>query len=95
LTPRAIAVLDSKTEMNYVDCLMEEWRAGEQPRRLQSCVRTILNELTAEALLVLKDPRLEVMILPDAPYSVWVYFPWRGPYSAHFQFMVRCFAANH
>jgi hypothetical protein len=58
----------------YVDFLMAEWGIGER-RRLQTIVRKILTELCAEALLSLKDARLEVMILPDADFTVWAYFP--------------------
>ena len=47
----------------------------DQPRRIQSCVRKILNELSAEALLLLKDSRLEVMLRPEGDFSVWAYFP--------------------
>lgn len=48
---------------------------GEQPERLQSCVRRVLNELHLQALLLLKDPRLEVMVVPEYVHSVWSYFP--------------------
>ena len=52
---------------------------GEQPGRLQRCVRRVLNELEAEALLCLKDRRLEVRVVrggsPWHDSSVWTYFP--------------------
>jgi hypothetical protein len=48
---------------------------GEQPSRLQGLVRKVLGELVAEALLFLKDPRLEVKILPGEGFSVWAHFP--------------------
>jgi hypothetical protein len=54
---------------------MQEWRMGEQSRRIQTYVRGILNELVDEAHLVLKDPRLEVMVVPESAFSVWAYFP--------------------
>jgi hypothetical protein len=50
----------------YVDLRMQEWGMGEQSRRIRSSVRRVLNELTGEALLFLKDPRLEVKVLSDA-----------------------------
>ena len=59
----------------YVDFRMHEWRMGEQSHRLQTCVRKALRELCPEALLFLKDPRFEVMVLPEADFSVWAYFP--------------------
>jgi hypothetical protein len=46
----------------YVDFRMNEWGC------VQSSVRRVLNELDAEPLLALKDPRFEVMILPEATY---------------------------
>ena len=50
----------------YVDFRMQEWGISEQPRHIQHSVRRVLSELTAEALLCLKDPRLEVKVLSDA-----------------------------
>lgn len=54
---------------------MAEWGMAEQSPRIQRIVRRVLNELHPEALLILKDARLEVMVLPEAEYSAWVYFP--------------------
>jgi hypothetical protein len=48
---------------------------GKQSRRMQTCVRRVLTELTSETLLTLKDPKLQVMVLPEANFSVWAYFP--------------------
>ena len=62
----------------YVHSRMNEWRMGEQSRRMQTCLRRVLNELVDEALLTLKDPKLEVMLLPEADFSVWAYFPIHG-----------------
>jgi hypothetical protein len=59
----------------YVGFRMDEWRMGEQSPSIQSCVRKILHELRPEAHLRLKDPRLQVMVLPESEYSVWAYFP--------------------
>lgn len=61
----------------YVNFRMQEWRIGEQSQRMQTCVRKILNELVAEALPRLKDPRLEVMVTPVTIGcgSVWAYYP--------------------
>jgi hypothetical protein len=49
--------------MTYVDLRMNEWRLGEQSRRVQFSVRGVLNELHTESHLMLKDLRLEVMVL--------------------------------
>lgn len=59
----------------YVNFRMREWGLLDQPRRLQSPVRRVLNELCGERLLDLKDPRLEVVVTPDAGFGVWAYFP--------------------
>jgi hypothetical protein len=45
---------------------MREWGMLEQPPRLQSSVRKVLSELSAEALPALKDPRLELKGLSTA-----------------------------
>jgi hypothetical protein len=59
----------------YVDLLMLEWRMGEASRRVQTCVRQVLRELDASAQLTLREPKLEVIVLPEALFSVWAYFP--------------------
>jgi hypothetical protein len=57
---------------SYVDFRMREWGMLDQSPRLQSSVRKVLNELSAEGLLTLKDPKLEVMVLPGpAGPTVW------------------------
>lgn len=60
---------------SYVEFRMDEWGIGAQSRRAQRSVRRVLNELHPEALLRLKDARLEMMVLPEADFSVWGYFP--------------------
>jgi hypothetical protein len=62
-------------ERTLVDFRMQEWRMGEQSPRIQDSVRKVLSELDAEALMCLKDPRFEVMVLPGPDFSVWAYFP--------------------
>jgi hypothetical protein len=64
----------------YIDFRVE-WGIGEQPRRLQACLRNTLGELSAQALLILKDQQLEMMVLPEAGFRAWAYFPVRrgGP----------------
>src|ERR1039457_3446524 len=59
----------------YVDFRMHEWRMGEQSPRIQASVRKVLSELDPEALLSLKDPKLEVVVLPDDEHGVWASFP--------------------
>ena len=52
----------------------------KQPGRLQASVRKVLGGLSIEALLCLKDKRLEVRVVPSrwtgiAYNPVWAYFP--------------------
>jgi len=63
-----------------VNSLMQEWGIGEQSRTVQRCVRRTLNLLSSEALLLLRDPRLEVItsrnprlevIPPDEDVRAW------------------------
>ena len=62
-----------------IEFRMQEWGLGREPSRLQRCVRGVLNELNAKALLRLKDRRLEVRVIgggsPWADSSVWTYLP--------------------
>ena len=56
----------------------------KQSRRMQACVRKVLSELEPWALLCLKDPKLEVVVLPEDGRTVWSHFPvrrnrYRGP----------------
>jgi hypothetical protein len=61
---------------SIMDCRMREWGVEKQPRRIQRSVRRVLSELHPSALYILKDPRLEVMVLPEGEgFSVWAYFP--------------------
>jgi hypothetical protein len=65
-----------KQANTYVDLLMQEWRLGEASRIVQACVRQVLEELDGTAQLSLRrEPRLEVMVLPESGHSVWAYFP--------------------
>jgi hypothetical protein len=57
---------------------MNEWGIGKQCPRFQSSVRRVLSELDVEALVSLKDPRLEVVIMRDEGHSVWACFPIRA-----------------
>src|SRR5260370_10354272 len=58
-----------------VDCRMQEWGMNDCSPRLQTCGRRVLGELPADALLTLKDSKLEVTVQPEADHSVWAYFP--------------------
>jgi len=61
---------------SYVESLIDEWRMRNCSRRVQTCVRRVLKELSAETLLFLRrELKLEVMVLAEADYSVWAYFP--------------------
>jgi hypothetical protein len=65
-----------KQANTYVDLLMQEWRMGEASRIVQACVRQVLEELDGTAQLSLRrEPKLEVMVLPESGHSVWAYFP--------------------
>jgi len=59
---------------SYVDFRMREWGMDEQPRRIQTIVRRVLNEMEPAALVFLKDPRFEVMVLPGEQFAVGPYF---------------------
>jgi hypothetical protein len=54
---------------------MQEWGMNKAPRRLRASVQKVLSELRPEALLYLKNPKLEVKIIHKPDYSVWAYFP--------------------
>jgi hypothetical protein len=63
-------------ESAVVGFRMQEWQLGEQSPRLQASVRKVLSELHPEALLRLKDKRLEVRVAAGSwHHSVWAYFP--------------------
>src|ERR1700674_2595587 len=65
----------ASAEDTNVDCRMQEWGMNDRSPRLQTCVRKVLGELSADALLTLKDSKLEVTVQPEADHSVWAYFP--------------------
>ena len=65
----------ASAEDTYVDCCMQEWGMNDCSPRLQTCVRKVLGELSADALLILRDSRFEVTVQPEAGHSVWAYFP--------------------
>ena len=66
------------TENSNVNLLMDEWGANEWPQSVQDCVRLVLKELADPSLLILRnEPKLEVMVRPEAFHSVWAYFPIR------------------
>jgi len=49
---------------------MQEWGMSEQSRRIQTSVRRVLSELDCDALLRLKDQRLEVKVLSEADVHI-------------------------
>ena len=60
----------------YVDLLIAEWGVTDYSEKLRRCVRRVLAELCAGSQLVLRrNPKLQVVILPEATFSVWAYFP--------------------
>ena len=62
--------------VSYVDLLMAEWGLQRYSHRLQTCMRRVLRELTPESQLVLRrEPKLQVEVVPESTESVWAYFP--------------------
>lgn len=60
----------------YVDRLIAEWDLEKHSAKLQGCLRRVLRELAVESQLVLsKEPKLQVEVLPGGGHSVWAYFP--------------------
>ena len=74
-TPSKIPVERRSQVSSYVDILLTEWGVDGHAPRLAATVRDALSELAAEAYLLLRDPRLQVVIRPAAAFSVWAYFP--------------------
>jgi hypothetical protein len=78
------------TKNVYADLLIREWQIPEQ---LHNLVHRVLCEMDAETLLTLRnEPRLEVMVRPDAPFAVWPYFPvtdQRKKWSGHSRFIIK------
>lgn len=55
---------------------IEEWGLTDQPEIIQAAVRKVLGELDGEALMYLKDRRLEVRVVRRYGLGpVWAYFP--------------------
>lgn len=64
-------VWECTLKMDYVEFLIDEWRIPEHPRRLRACLRRVLTELEAEALLILRrEPELQVMVCLDLTSEV-------------------------
>lgn len=60
---------------SYVDLRMYEWGIAAQSSRVQRSVHRVLSELSCEALLRLRDRRLQVLISPTTIWDTWAYFP--------------------
>jgi hypothetical protein len=61
---------------SYVDLLIAEWEIDQRSVKVQACMRQVLGELSAESQLFLrKNPKLQTLVLPEADFSVWAYFP--------------------
>jgi hypothetical protein len=59
-----------------VGLLMAEWGLTDHSEKLKKCVRRVLTELCTSSQLVLRrNPKLQVVVLSDAHFSVWAYFP--------------------
>jgi hypothetical protein len=65
----------SDFDERYIAPLLSAWRIQDQSERFQQRVLKVLQELGAEPLLSLVDPRFEVRILPDQGLSVWCFYP--------------------
>jgi hypothetical protein len=62
--------------MTYADLLLAEWGIETRSLAVRTCMRRVLGELATETLLVLRrNPKLQVAVLPEAVFSVWAYFP--------------------
>jgi hypothetical protein len=60
----------------YVDLLLEEWNIAASSGRLHRCMCRVLKELDIPAQMILRrEPKLQVVVHPKAPYSIWAYFP--------------------
>jgi hypothetical protein len=60
----------------YVNLLIAEWGVEKRSPKVLACMRRVLAELSGEAQLTLrKNPKLQVLVLPEAAFSVWAYFP--------------------
>jgi hypothetical protein len=60
----------------YVDLLIAEWGIEKSSHGVQACMRRVLGELSAESQVFLrKNPKLQVVVLPEANFSAWAYFP--------------------
>ncbi len=60
----------------YADMLFVEWGIGGYSAPIQRVMRIVLSELhTEKALFLRNEPRLEIAVLPEAPFAVWAYFP--------------------
>jgi hypothetical protein len=60
----------------YVELLMAEWGMENCSPRLQACMRRVLGELGIEAQITLRNnPKLQVIVLPEAVHNVWACFP--------------------
>lgn len=62
--------------ISLVDLLMTEWDLPKGNKKLRRCMRQALAELLAESQLQLRrNPKLQVVVLPESSFSVWAYFP--------------------
>jgi hypothetical protein len=71
----AEAIRTAPKNRAHVDSLMRAWDIGEQARWFQARVRGVLNQLSGEALLLLRDPRLEVMVRAELAGGAFAFFP--------------------
>ena len=61
--------------MNYLDMLLDEWGVNEHSPGFKARIRGVLGELCTSAHLLLRATSLQVVIRPEAAFSVWAYFP--------------------
>ena len=61
------------TPRTYVEICLKEWPLTELPLEARNSVRKVLGEMKDAALLILKAPKFEVLVVPDWHFSVWAY----------------------
>ena len=61
---------------NTVDDTISWLGVQTSSKKVKACVRSVFQEMVAESLLFLRDPRLQIACLPNcAGTGVWAYFP--------------------
>ena len=64
-----------KSERCYAGMLVDEWQLEKHSRKLASCARRVLTELSAESLLMLRHQAKLQLSLSYGRSNIWAYFP--------------------